>query len=440
VPHTGTTWRLRRKAIYYAVHVHPCFFQEAPTISPNTPREKDLPIEPIPRSPDAAPASSAGGGAIAISVGHAANDMYVSLLPPLLPLFAANLGLSHTQAGMLSLLRQLPALLQPVLGHLADRIDLRYLVILAPTITGIMTSFLHLSPNYMVMVLLLTLAGLSTSAFHAIAPTLATNHAQTGSVGRGMALWVFGGEMGFTIGPLLVVTLVQHWSINSMPVLLVLGLAASVYMAVRLRTVPHRDMGISRPLPWYLALSQVRSVMLPLTYLTAARSLAFSALSSYLPMLLSESGAGLWLGGASLTVYQAAGSLGVLLGGSLSDRVGRREIILGSMILSPLFLFAALALNGVGQLLALAAVSLVGFTFTPVALAIVQESSIQNRALATSVYLSLSFLLQALATALVGALGDWIGLASAFRIGAVTLLLGSPLTFLLPKSPSPNRS
>jgi FSR family fosmidomycin resistance protein-like MFS transporter len=366
-------------------------------------------------------------------VGHGANDLYMSFLPALLPLFITSLGLSHTRAGLLSLLRQTPSLLQPAIGHLADRFDLRRVVILAPTVTALMTSLLGLAPSYTTLALLLVLAGFSSVAFHAITPAIAGELSGTGNMGRGMGLWIFGGEFGFTLGPLLIVSIVDRFGLRATPWLVFIGVLGSLVLRSQLSTVHYRT---AQSLPWRQALSQVKQVLVPLLGLAGARSLAMSALASYLPTYLSETGTGFWLAGVSLTVYQAAASIGVLVGGSLSDYLGRRLVMLASMLLTPLLLLAFLAVDGVAQYLTLFAIGFVIVAYDPAAMAIIQERSIQNRALASSAYLSLSFLIRSFAVVVVGALGDWVGLRWAYVIGASIFLLGTPLLWLLPREHS----
>jgi len=174
------------------------------------------------------------GSILTITLGHATNDIYISFLPALLPLFIANLGLSHTRAGLLSLLRQTPSLLQPALGHLADRFNLRRLVILAPTITAVMTSLLGLAPSYTVLALLLVVAGISSMAFHAVVPAMAGELSGASNIGRGMGLWIFGGELGFTLGPVLIVSVVDKFGLRATPWLVGIGMLGSLLLFFRL--------------------------------------------------------------------------------------------------------------------------------------------------------------------------------------------------------------
>ena len=375
------------------------------------------------------------GSIVALGVGHATNDLYVAFLPPLLPLFISGLGLSHTQAGLLSLVRMLPSLLQPAIGSLADRSSLRTLVILAPLVTAVTTSLLGLTGSYGVLALLLVLGGLSTAAFHAITPAMTANLSSSGTLSRGLSVWLFGGEIGFMLGPLLVVTVIERYGLRSTPWLIVFGLIGALMLALVLKEPRGSSVQVARALPWRAAWQQMKQVLAPLLALATLRSLALSALGSYLPTLLIESGSRYWIAGFSQTIYQAAASVGVLVGGSLSDRLGRRMVLLSSMLLTPALLFAFLKLGGGPQLVTLLGIGLVVITFDPVAMAIIQESSTQNRALANSLYLSLTFFIRAVATLAVGALSDWLSLPAAFAIGAAVFLLGTPLVFLLPNRP-----
>ena len=74
--------------------------------------------------------------------------------------------MSLTQAGFLSSVMQIPALLNPYIGVLADRISVRYFVILAPAMTAVPMSLIGLAPSYGVLLILLFITGISVSVFH----------------------------------------------------------------------------------------------------------------------------------------------------------------------------------------------------------------------------------------------------------------------------------
>jgi hypothetical protein len=69
------------------------------------------------------------GKIMALSVAHFVHDAYSGFLAPLLPLLIEKLSMSLTQAGFLSTVMQIPALLNPYIGVLADRISVRYFAV-----------------------------------------------------------------------------------------------------------------------------------------------------------------------------------------------------------------------------------------------------------------------------------------------------------------------
>jgi len=67
-------------------------------------------------------------------------------------------------------------------------------------------------------------------------------------------------------------------------------------------------------------------------------------------------------------------------------------------------------------------------------MAVVQESSIDHRALATGIYHALGFGSESVTSLTVGVLGDLLGLDFAIAASAVLMLLSLPLVLLLPKA------
>src|SRR5512143_645051 len=100
--------------------------------------------------PTSAPAAESfqTGRVLTVAGGHLIHDIFTSFLAPLLPLIINKLGLSLTLAGSLASFQQLPGLINPLLGMIADRGSLRWLAILAPTVTAVSMSLIGLAPSY----------------------------------------------------------------------------------------------------------------------------------------------------------------------------------------------------------------------------------------------------------------------------------------------------
>jgi FSR family fosmidomycin resistance protein-like MFS transporter len=369
-----------------------------------------------------------------VSAGHAVHDTYTGFLSPLLPAFIENLSLSKTRAGLLTVFVQAPSLLQPFIGYLADRASLRYGVILAPAVSATVMSLLGVAPSYAVLALLLTVAGLGSATMHSVGPVIA-GRLSGNRLGRGMGIWMVGGELGRTLGPLLIATYFRYSpdDLSHTPWLMVGGWLTSLLLFIWLRDIDARPTNLGPGLPWRQALRAMAPLLVPLTGILFVRAFMSAALTTYLPTFLAEEGAELWLAGLALAALEAAGVVGALLGGSLSDRLGRRMILLVSLITTPALMLMFLVVDDWLRFPLLLALGLVALSVTPVIMALVQESFPEHRALANGVYMSISFLIRSGVVIVVGAMGDLWGLRTSFLICALITLGGLPFLLFLPK-------
>jgi len=376
------------------------------------------------------------GRVVTMGAGHAVHDTYTAFLGSLSPIFKEMLFLSNAEVGLLRTFMQWPSLLQPFIGYLSDRVSLRILFILAPAVTSAMMSLLGIAPSYAVLALFLMIAGASSASLHAIGPVM-TGRLSGRDLGRGMSFWMVGGELARVVGPLVIVSAVKLLGLTSTPWLMIGGLLMSGILYFLLRDVSGRPPAASQPLHWRPALREMGPFLIPLAGILVTMGFMSSALTTYLPIYLSEEGANLWLVGASLSILEAAGVAGALLSGSISDRLDRRAVLFTSMLTTPLILLLFLRVDGWLQFLLLLLLGFFMLSTTPVLMALVQESFPENRALANGLYMALGFVLRSGVAVLVGVLGDWLGLRQAFVVGAVLSLLGLPLIFLLRRNPRP---
>ncbi|MEN8151664.1 MAG: MFS transporter, partial [Planctomycetota bacterium] len=101
-----------------------------------------------PSAESAAPAPSRTSKVVTIAAAHAAHDTYSAFLPPLLPVFIEKLSLARAEAGLLVVFLQGPSLLQPLIGRLGDRRDLRALLVLTPAVTAAAMCLLGIASGF----------------------------------------------------------------------------------------------------------------------------------------------------------------------------------------------------------------------------------------------------------------------------------------------------
>ena len=368
-----------------------------------------------------------------LSGAHGVHDSYTSYLPILLPHLIEKFSLSNTSAGLLSVFLQMPSLINPLIGHIADRRNLRFFIILTPAITGAGMSLLSIAPSYAFIIFLLLIAGVSNAAIHAVAIVL-TGTLSGNQLGKGMSFWMVGGELGRTLGPLILVSAITYLTYEGLPWLMLGGIFVSIFLYFQLKiatTIPHSN-GTS--LRWAEALRKMGPVMFPIFILLFSRAMMMATLTTFLPTFLTSEGATLWVAGASLSILEAAGVAGAFLAGTLSDRFGRRTILTISFLASPTVMILFLQTQGFFQIPLLIFLGFFAISATPVLLAIVQENFPENRSFANGIFMAISFALMSLAILIVGSISDFSSLRVTFYLSAAVVLIGVPFIHLLPKS------
>lgn len=366
------------------------------------------------------------GQVLTMATSHALHDTYSSFLPPLLPELIQRFSLTNADAGLLSAFLQFPSVFQPVIGYLADRISLRYLVILAPGLTATAMSLLGIAPHFALLALLITIAGFSSAGIHAIGPVMA-GRVSGNRLGRGMSLWMVGGELGRTLGPILVVSAITWFGLGGVAWLMIGGWLASLLLFLRLRSVPGRSSEMPPGQHWKVVLRQMRPFLVALALLHTVQSFSSVALTTFLPVYMIEGGASLWWAGAALSILQAAGVFGALAGGSISDRLGRRRTLVIALLATAALILGFLYVPRAWQAWFLPLLGFFSLSTTPVIMAITQECYPENRAMANGLYMAISFVIRSIILVVFGAVSDLVGIFHTFLLSACLLLLGLPI-------------
>jgi FSR family fosmidomycin resistance protein-like MFS transporter len=375
-----------------------------------------------------------------LSGGHCSVDLCQGAVPALLPFLIADRHYSYAAAGMLVLAATIgSSLVQPLFGALSDRLTLPWLMPVGPFVAGTGVALIGVMPTFALTLIVTLVSGLGVAAFHPEGARYA-NYASGEKRGTGMSLFSVGGNVGFALGPILVTPAVLLLGLHGSLLLVIPPAIAGTVLAIELAHLNGRRRAATEA----AAAEQARDHEAapvdrwgPFTRLggvIALRSCVYFGLQTFVPLwFVHQLGATKALGNAALTAMLVAGAAGTLIGGRLVDRIGRRPVLLGSVVLQ-LPLLVLLVLVGTGPAVGLLA--LIGFvtiaTFS-VTVVMGQEYLPRRLGIASGVTLGLGIGLGGVGATLLGILADSAGLPAVMWTIAVLPIPAILLTLTLPR-------
>ena len=382
----------------------------------------------------------------ALSVGHACADLCQGAVPALLPFLAAARGWSFAALGSLVLAATIgSSLLQPLFGLAADRMAREWLPAAGVLIGGTGVAVAGLVMSYPATVAAIAVSGLGVAAFHPDAARMA-GIASGDERGRGMSLFSVGGNAGFALGPVIVTPLVLAFGLHGavgvlVPVavgLVVLRATAPRFAGLRAGHAADRAGATGGADP---ARADDLGAFVRLGGVIGLRSGVFFGLQAFVPAyFVTALGSSAGVANAALTAMLVAGALGTLVGGVITDRVGPRVVVLGSLtLLVPLLVALPLAGTAVAvALLAPIGLCVIASFSTTVVLG---QSYLPSRpGLASGVTLGLAIGLGGVAAAALGPLADAAGPEAVLWLLAVlpvpALALGLRLPDVVSRRPA----
>lgn len=363
---------------------------------------------------------------VLISLAHFVHDVYSSFLAPLLPLLIEKLSMSYSQAGFLTVIQRLPSLLNPLIGIMADKTSVKLFVILAPAITVVVMSLIGIAPNYIFLSIILFAMGISASMFHVPAPVMIRKIAGD-RVGKGMSFFMLGGELARSVGPIVVLGAVSLWGLEGTYKLIPFGLTASLLLFLKFRNLEiHNKIESTESRKILNALKEYSSLFFILIGILFFTSIVKGTITTFLTVYLTNNGESLWYAGAALSIFQFSGAIGTFFSGTFSDKIGRRKVLIIAAIANPILLFFFIYSVGILSMVILLVLGFFLFAFTPVLLAIVNESKSEFPTFLNGIFMTINFLTSAVTISLIGLSADFFSLETTYYISSVLGLLTIP--------------
>jgi MFS transporter, FSR family, fosmidomycin resistance protein len=380
-----------------------------------------------------------------ITTGHALTHWYPATFYLLLPLIGNELGLSYSQIGLIITCQYIAAALANIPGGMIVDTVGRKGLLMAVSLFWIGFPYLLIgfTHGYLMLLVCVSLVGFGNSIWHPTAiPTLGQRYPDR--KGLVLSLHGMGGNVGDAVAPLVIGAALAIFTWREVVVMNVLpGLVVALLLFVFLgsmRLGARKSVAEAQTLQQYWKgvrqLFRNRALILLSTGSTF-RSMTQSALLTFLPVYLAhEMGYSPFWIGACLFALQAAGFTAAPIAGHLSDRVGRRSIVMGSMATTGVVL-VAMAFAG-GTALFVGLVALLGF-FLYAIRAVIQAWLLEStpKSMGGS-SIGILFGAQALGAAigpfLAGMVADRHGLLSTFYFLAVTIVIANLFIVFTPKA------
>ncbi len=362
---------------------------------------------------------------------HLMVDGYGNIYAPMLPLLIPRLGLSLAAAGTLTMLFQLAASVAQIgFGHIADRWHPRALVMIGPVVSVSVLSLIGLATSKTMLAVILIIGGLGAAAFHPPAAALAH---RLGGDRRGLAMSVYitGGTLGFSFGPLVFAPFAERFGMEWTPLLAIPGLAVVAFFLGRVPPIPlhpssRGGFGALRPYAKPLGLLYAIVVLRTFT------SLSFA---TFVPVMLTRRGYSVGEAGAAVALYLFGSGVGGFFGGPAADRFGARKVIALSLVASCPFLIAAPFLTGAPFVILLAIGGLFLQSTLPVNVTFGQSLAPVSAATVSSLMMGFAWGTGGLSVPIVGLIADRAGIEHTLVGLAFIPLLAAACALPLPDHP-----
>lgn len=365
-----------------------------------------------------------------ISAGHLVNDVYGSMITSLTPYLIVRGDISTGAAGFILLVYLIgSSVMQPLFGLVSDRSGRRVFAVVGPLWVGAAAAAFGWASNSLLLLAIAGLGGIGTAAFHPQAASM-VNSLSPRRKGWSMSIFSVGGNIGFALGPVVaagIALIGLHWT----PIVLIPGIVICALLA-RYAPNPKAAAQTFDVSDLRAAFRRAGRPLALLVSVIAIRSGTQFALIIFLPLYFHARGFPVQLGSYYAFVFSLAGAVGGLAGGELSDRYGRKIVVVASLALTTPLLILALVSGGavIWPLLALAGAALLASNSVTVVQG--QELLPGGTGIASGLTLGLGFGLSGVITSILANLAPHIGLTAVVAIIPFLPILAAVLAVFVP--------
>ena len=370
------------------------------------------------------------GKLITLMLGHLTVDSYVGIIPVLYPVLIGRFALNFATVGLISLAYSgTAAISQPLFGVIADRYGTR-LTGIALAWTAITFSLVGFVPTFPLLVALACASGIGSGAFHPFGALDVRALLPKRSRSAGMSIYVTAGTVGVALGPLIGIFVFSLLGIHGTGLLVIPGIVTGAYLLWRMRrvappAVTRKAGGAARQAVPVFALAAVIGVMM-------SRSWTVSVFQAFTPTWYKQLGYGPEFYGPLATTLVLASAAGTVGCGALADRYGRKNLIIGTLVLSLPAILLFTAFPGPWAFGSAVLIGLLAASTAPLMLLMAQQLMASRAGLASGLVMGLGFVTAAIGIPINGAIADAVGLQRSLMSHVILVLVTIVIAWFLP--------
>ncbi|MCE5285163.1 MAG: MFS transporter [Pelosinus sp.] len=365
-----------------------------------------------------------------IALGHLVADLSPGALFVALPFLKAKFGLSYAEVSAIVLMQNIAASVsQPLFGYLSDQKHRLWLMPTGCFFTAVFMAASLVAPSYNLVMVCTALSGLGNAAFH---PEAAKTVNFIGGRERGKAVSLFslGGYAGVALGSLLLGALLIGGLDAKLLLYILPGCIISLALLCEIGKMPHpklRAKGslgtLKECINWPLA---------ALLGMILTRATVSGGISTFVPLYyVSHLGGSALYASSLLTVFLAAGAVGTMFGGLLSDRYGSKAVMLYSILPISLLMYWFLSASGIWVFVILVLASILLSATATCSLLLTQKMMPHNVALASGFTLGFSVGVGTMGILVLGRIADVWGITVVFDCLVVLPVVGFGFTLFI---------
>ena len=277
---------------------------------------------------------------LALGLSHLLNDTLQSVITAVYPLLKESMALSFVQIGFITLVYQISAsVFQPLVGFYLDKKPNPWFLPIGMSFTLIGLVVLAFSGTLHQVLFSVFLVGIGSSILHPEASRL-TSLASGGKRGLAQSVFQVGGNMGSSLGPLLAALCIAPYGQRNIVFFALLALCAIIVMIPicrwykrKLKALRLNKDGMKTEVMSPLSRKKTIFSLSVLLILIFSKYVYLASITSYYTFFLIEK--------FDVTVRDSqfflfaflfASALGILLGGPVGDKVGRKYVIWASIL------------------------------------------------------------------------------------------------------------